>query len=172
LNPFFTTKGSEGSGLGLSMVYDTVKLAGGDLQLSNTPVGASVVVRLPLRVAPDMKGGLALLVEDDDDLRAGFRDMLVELGHSVIEATSVDEACALVADLGDISVVLSDIRLEGDATGLDLMERLPANLPCILMTSLPASDPLYHDAIARAPVLRKPFGTGQLAALIHNEART
>ncbi|MDP5218366.1 PAS-domain containing protein [Ruegeria sp. 2205SS24-7] len=172
LNPFFTTKGSEGSGLGLPMVYDTVKLAGGDLQLSNTPVGASVVVRLPYRLAPDRKGGLALLVEDNEDLRAGFRDMLVELGHSVIEATSADEACALAADVGDISVVLSDIRLEGDATGLDLMARLPADLPCILMTSLPTSDPLYRDAIARAPVLRKPFGTDQLSALIDKGART
>ncbi|WP_372570633.1 PAS-domain containing protein [Ruegeria jejuensis] len=172
LNPFFTTKGGEGSGLGLPMVYDTVKLAGGDLQLSNTPAGASVVVRLPYRLAPDKKGGLALLVEDNEDLRAGFRDMLVELGHSVIEATSADEACALAADIGDISVVLSDIRLEGDATGLDLMTRLPTDLPCILMTSLPASDPLYRDAIARAPVLRKPFGTDQLSALIHKEART
>lgn len=33
LDPFFTTKGGEGSGLGLSMVYDMTKLAGGDLQL-------------------------------------------------------------------------------------------------------------------------------------------
>ncbi|MCX8955223.1 PAS-domain containing protein, partial [Ruegeria sp. NA] len=45
LNPFFTTKGSDGSGLGLPMVYDTVKLAGGDLNLRNTPSGASVVMR-------------------------------------------------------------------------------------------------------------------------------
>ena len=31
LNPFFTTKGGEGSGLGLSMVYDMTKLAGGEV---------------------------------------------------------------------------------------------------------------------------------------------
>ena len=49
LQPFFTTKGGEGSGLGLAMVYDMTKLAGGDLRLFNKE-GAHVVVRLPLRV--------------------------------------------------------------------------------------------------------------------------
>lgn len=170
LNPFFTTKGSEGSGLGLPMVYDTVKLAGGDMRLSNTPTGASVILRLPYRAAPQVQGGLALLVEDSTELRAAFREMLVELGLSVIEATSVDEACALAADLEDISLVLSDIRLEGSATGLDLLDRLQRDLPCILMTSLPISDPLHREALARGPVLRKPFNRAQLSALIRSEA--
>lgn len=170
LNPFFTTKGSEGSGLGLPMVYDMVKLAGGDLQLGNTPTGASVTLRLPYRSAPKALGGLALLVEDNEDLRAGFRDMLVELGHSVIEATSVDEACALAADLEDISLVLSDIRLEGTATGLDLLDRLQGDLPCILMTSLPPSDPMHREALARGPVLRKPFSRARLSEIIGTEA--
>ncbi|MEX0319556.1 MAG: PAS-domain containing protein [Ruegeria sp.] len=170
LNPFFTTKGSEGSGLGLPMVYDMVKLAGGDLQLRNTPSGASVMLRLPYRAAPAAHGGLALLVEDNDELRSQFRDMLVDLGHSVIEATSADEACALAADLDDISLVLSDIRLEGAGTGLDLIRRLKPGLPCVLMTSLPLSDPLHREALAQGPVLRKPFSRAQLSALIRTEA--
>ncbi|TMV04796.1 response regulator [Ruegeria sediminis] len=170
LNPFFTTKGSEGSGLGLPMVYDMVKLAGGDLQLRNTASGASVVLRLPYRPAPRARDGLALLVEDNDELRSQFRDMLVDLGLSVVEAASVDEACALAAAIEDVSVVLSDIRLEGSGTGLDLIRRLRPDLPCILMTSLPLSDPLHREALAQGPVLRKPFSRAQLSALIRIEA--
>ncbi|TDK46312.1 hybrid sensor histidine kinase/response regulator [Antarcticimicrobium luteum] len=171
LNPFFTTKGGEGSGLGLPMVYDMVKLGGGDLRLANTPSGASVTMRLPYRAAPAVAGGLALLVEDSDDLREAVRDMLVKLGHTVIEAVSVDEACALLADLEDIRLVLSDIRLQGTATGLDLLDRIEGSgLPCILMTSLPPSDPLHRAALARVPVLRKPFTRRQLAALTRTEA--
>ena len=171
LNPFFTTKGGEGSGLGLPMVYDKVKLAGGDLRLSNTPTGASVTLRLPYRTAPAVSDGLALLVEDNEELRAMFRDMLMDLGHSVIEATSVDEAMALVADLSDITVILSDINLHGSGTGLDLLNRLQGTgLPCILMTSLPQSDPLHQSALSCAPVLHKPFTAKQLSALIHSEA--
>ncbi|WP_291727899.1 PAS-domain containing protein [Leisingera sp. F5] len=170
LNPFFTTKGSEGSGLGLPMVYDMAKLAGGDMRISNTQTGASVTLRLPYRLAPDAKGGMALLVEDSQELRAAFRDMLIDLGYSVIEAASVDEASALTADLPDIALVLSDIKLEGTATGIDLATRLDgSNLPCILMTSLPVSDPLFRKALKCGPVLRKPFTTHQLSALIKPE---
>lgn len=171
LNPFFTTKGGEGSGLGLPMVYDMTKLAGGDLQLANTTTGASVTLRLPYRAAPATGGGLTLLVEDSEALRATFRDMLIDLGHAVIEATSVDEATALTADIADISLVLSDINLSGRGTGLDLLDRLVSSgLPCILMTSLPPDDPMHAAALARAPVLHKPFSAAQLSALIQPEA--
>lgn len=167
LDPFFTTKGGEGSGLGLPMVYDMVKLAGGDLRLSNTPTGAQVTLRLPYRPAPELSGGLVLLVEDSDDLRAEIRDMLMDLGHSVIEAASVDEAVALTADLPEIALVLSDINLSGSATGLDLIDRLgPDGPPSILMTALPPSDALHSQGAARAPVLQKPFSPARLAAML------
>ena len=88
----------------------------------------------------------------------------------MIEATSVDEATALTADIDDISLVLSDINLHGNGTGLDLLDRVATTgLPCILMTSLPADDPLHRAALARAPVLQKPFTSAQLAALIQSE---
>ena len=167
LDPFFTTKGSEGSGLGLPMVYDMTTLAGGDLRLSNTDTGAQVTIRLPYRAAVSATTGLALLVEDRDDLRALMRDMLMDLGHSVIEAASVDEATALLADLPDIILILSDIQLEGEATGTDLARRLgEGNPPLILMTSLPSDAPLFLEAQKHAPVLRKPFTADNLAALI------
>ncbi|MEM5520470.1 PAS-domain containing protein [Sulfitobacter sp. AS59] len=168
--PFFTTKGAEGSGLGLPMVYDMTKSAGGDLRLSNTPKGAQVTMRLPYRIAVPATTGLVLLVEDADDLRALVRDMLMGMGHSVIEASSADEATALLADLPDISLVLSDIQLMGEATGLDLAQRLgPDAPPMVLMTSLPADDPLFLKAQTLAPVLRKPFDVKDLTALITPE---
>ncbi len=171
LDPFFTTKGGEGSGLGLPMVYDMVKLAGGDLQLSNTENGACVTLRLPYRPAPTAAGGLALLVEDSEELRAAFRDMLMTLGYSVIEAVSADEAAALAADLPDIALILSDLNLEGEGTGLDLLERLHGpDRPALLMTSLPPGEPLVRKAQARAPVLFKPFTAETLAGYIRPEA--
>ncbi|MCX7565592.1 PAS-domain containing protein [Sulfitobacter sp. F26169L] len=167
LDPFFTTKGSEGSGLGLPMVYDMTKLAGGDMHLANSKDGAQVTLRLPYRAAVPATTGLVLLVEDRDDLRAVLRDMLMELGHSVIEATSADEATALLADLPDITLILSDLQLEGEATGIDLVRRLGVSSPpIVLMTSLPPDAPLFLDAQKHAPVLRKPFTQGDLAALI------
>jgi len=168
LDPFFTTKGGEGSGLGLSMVYDMTKLAGGRVLLGNTDTGGRVTLRLPLRPAGDARPpGLVLLVEDSPDLRSALRDMLRGAGHSVIEATSVPEAAAIFADLPEISAILSDIVLEGSETGIDLA-RLPrpGDCPLVLMTSLPPEDPLHRAAADVAPVLRKPFTAAQLDAAL------
>lgn len=163
LDPFFTTKGGEGSGLGLSMVYDQAKLAGGSVRLENTGMGARVVMRLPLRKAETARPMLVLLVEDNDTIRTNVRDMLTGLGHSVLEAETVGEAKAL-SELPDVKLVLSDIQLAGEGTGVDLAFALAQRLPVILMTSLPPGDILR--ASAPCPVLQKPFSQGELAAVL------
>lgn len=158
--PFYSTKKGQGSGLGLSMVYDQTKLADGTLRLGNTAHGARVSLRLPLRpVAPQM----VLLVEDDDAIRAEVRSMLTGLGHSVIEAASLSEARALT-DLPGLSLVLSDIQL-GDGLGRDLVG---GPLPALLMTSLQPGDPLRADP--GCPVLTKPFTATRLAAALAEAA--
>lgn len=172
LEPFYTTKGGEGSGLGLSMVYNMTKLAGGRVTLANHSHGARVTLRLPLRRSlPPIKPGLVLLVEDSPDLRASVRDMLIESGHSVIEAASVAEARALLAELPDISLVLTDITLEGTETGIDLADHIKGTLPLIMMTSLAKTHALHQQAASRTRVLQKPFSAPQLSAALHNEAR-
>ncbi|WP_323766524.1 PAS-domain containing protein [Antarctobacter sp.] len=170
--PFFTTKGGEGSGLGLAMVYDMTKLAGGTMRLANGPTGARVSLRLPLRraaPAPLPDTGLVLLVEDSADLRETIREMLTATGFSVVEAVSVDEACVLADGLPDIALILSDISLEGDTPGLALADRLP-HLPIRFMTSLHADHPLHVQACHRGPVLPKPFTAADLATFLGQPA--
>ncbi len=166
--PFFTTKGGEGSGLGLAMVYDMTKLAGGDVRLFNDN-GAHVVLRLPLRPAEaQLPPGLVLLVEDSEELRMSIRDMLVAQGHLVLEATSVHEAETLLGTVPDIAYVLSDIHLSGARTGLDLAKL--TERPITLMTSLPASDPLHQTAARSCAFLQKPFSEDALRAALANAA--
>ena len=172
LDPFFTTKGAEGSGLGLAMVYDQTTLAGGTVRLSNPPEGgAMVTLRLPLTqgetTGQQGGAGMVLLVEDTDAIRESVRAMLCDLGHSVIEAASAEEALAL-ADLPGLSAVLSDINLPGSLTGLDLLRQLRARgmMQLYLMTALPAQDSLHKAAAAEFPVLTKPFGDAALAQML------
>ncbi|SDY73474.1 PAS-domain containing protein [Citreimonas salinaria] len=165
-DPFFTTKGGEGSGLGLAMVYDMTKLAGGDLRLANTDAGAQVTLRLPLRRAETVaRAGLVLLVEDAPELRESVREMLTGMGFSVVEAASVAEAILLAEGLPDIALVLSDIALEGDRPGAALPDLLPGH-DVRLMTSLPPGDSLRRRAQARAPVIAKPFTAADLARFL------
>ncbi|MFD1880578.1 PAS-domain containing protein [Paracoccus pacificus] len=161
--PFFSTKPGQGSGLGLSMVYDQTKLAGGTLRLENRPEGgARVTLRLPFAPAPAQAPLMVLLVEDDADIRAATRQMLRDLGHSVIEAGSRAEAMALF-DLPGLDMVLSDIQL-GDGTGIELMAALPPGIARVLMSSLPATHVLRLDA--PCPVLQKPFDVAALRAML------
>ncbi len=158
--PFFTTKKGQGSGLGLSMVYDQTKMVGGTMRLSNGPRGAQVMLRLPWR---PVARRMVLLVEDDDQIRAQVRDQLTGLGHAVIEAASLSEARALT-DLPGLEVILSDIQL-GDGLGLDLA----GTVPLVMMTSLPPGDPLR--ARAPGPVLTKPVTAPRLAAALAAPAK-
>jgi signal transduction histidine kinase len=176
LDPFYTTKGADGgSGLGLAMVYDQVTLSGGTVRLANrTGGGAVVTLRLPFKpvgpLASPGAGGLVLLVEDTDPIREAVRLMLCDMGHSVIEAASADEALALL-ELPDLTHVLSDINLPGPLSGLDLLRAAAARsgtrLALYLMTALPAGDPLRRAASLEFPVLAKPFDATALHAALH-----
>ncbi len=168
-DPFFTTKGGEGSGLGLSMVFDQTSLLGGTVWLQNQATGgAKVSIRLPYREAPPaMTGGLVLLVDDSDDIRESVREMLRGMGHTVIEASSAEEAETLAA-LPDIDLVLTDLKLRGGRSGLDLADGLrAAGLgPTGIMTSAAPADPLRAEAASRYALLPKPFDAATLARFL------
>lgn len=167
LDPFFTTKAAEGSGLGLTMVYDFAQMSGGRVRIANRASGgAKVTIQLPLRFGTQTKDpGMVLLVEDREDLRLQTREMLRTMGHSVIEAETAEEALSLVHVPG-ISHVLSDIMLGDGMNGFDMARGLLEsghNMPVIMMTGLPLDDPIHQQATAQFPVLRKPFAALQLA---------
>ena len=182
LDPFFTTKAGEGSGLGLAMVFDHASLAGGSVRLTNIfgdmpaggsrpapPAGARVTLRLPYRPAGGRQESMmVLLVDDNPAIRQTVREMLCAQGHSVVETASAAEAETL-AGLEGVGMILSDIDLGEDVTGLALAHRLQDAHPGLaigLMTALPPEDPLYRSAAAAFPVLSKPFDAAGLNGLL------
>jgi CheY-like chemotaxis protein len=141
--------------------------------LANTAHGAEVTLRLPMRHASEaLAPRLVLLVEDSPEIRQDVREMLIELGHSVIEAETADEAERL-AEIPGIDLVLSDITLAGGRSGLDLLAALAGRgvADIRLMTSLPPGNALRTAAEMRAPVLAKPFDRAALAAFLAGPAR-
>jgi DNA-binding response OmpR family regulator len=110
---------------------------------------------------------MALLVEDQTDLRDVFRSYLTGMGYSVIEGSGVVEARALLRELPEITLILTDLQLEGEETGVDLISGLENTKTLVLfMSSLPADHPLVIRAQRMAPVLAKPFEIGDLRATL------
>jgi signal transduction histidine kinase/ActR/RegA family two-component response regulator len=98
LEPFFTTKGERGTGLGLAMVYGMAQRHGADMEIESQP-GRGTTARLvfpvvgPVKSSPAQKAPLApkqhlriLIVDDDPVLIKSLRDTLEADGHWVTPA--------------------------------------------------------------------------------------
>jgi len=127
--PFVTTKGTRGTGLGLYVSRELARETGGDLQLRSTPgEGARFVVWFP--AAPPRPGGAAedtedvvappaaralagltiLVVDDEEAIRRPLTRYLGRLGATVVQAA---DGLAALAQLRLIAVdaIVLDLRM-------------------------------------------------------------
>jgi signal transduction histidine kinase/CheY-like chemotaxis protein len=183
--PFFTTKAvGKGTGLGLSQVYGFVRQTGGDVEIDSAPgQGARVTMVLPCADpaaastgaepeaeadAPDAEPLVIFLVEDDADVGDLIEAMLMEIGHRVRRAETVDQAlAALVAD-PRADVLLTDVIMPGGKSGVDLARAVAERWPRmpIILSSGYTGDNLAPAEAAPWPLLRKPYTLQALAAAI------
>ncbi len=182
--PFFTTKrAGQGTGLGLAMVYGFVKQSGGAIEVSSTlGIGTTVSLWLPaceaasalpptMAAGDDEAGadrGLALLVDDDAQVRKVLRRWLLELGFAVIEAENGSEAIQFLDQMPvnpGITLLLSDVVMPGgfDGRALAAHAREHHRLARVVLMSGYAPD---LGQASDVPLLGKPFTKAQLAALL------
>jgi CheY-like chemotaxis protein len=183
--PFFTSKQfGAGSGLGLSVIYGFVKQSGGAVHISSTPgKGTTVTLLLPASPAPtrpdahqvqgSRHGGgssrLVLLVEDDADVRTAIRRQLTDIGHMVIEAPAGNEALAIIDDVPELSVLVSDIVMPGAMDGRHLAQLAKQRRPglrVVLVTGYAGELEVQAGRHQAFTVLRKPCTKEELAAAI------
>ncbi len=178
--PFFTTKATgSGSGLGLSMVYGFVRQSGGRVALESAP-GQGTTVRLQLPRAltevekevvpavdePSPAGErLALVLEDEEDVRQTLCEQLHQLGWLTLETASGEEALQLLEASPDIALLISDLMLPGALSGADVIHTARRRFPALPVLLISGQDlrPAQNPALPEVEWLRKPFTRAQLA---------
>ena len=187
LEPFFTTKGPKGSGLGLSVVHGIIRRHGGTLGIaSGIGTGTCVCLTLPAAApssltpaaAPPTTASLAaapaasrriVLVEDEAAVRQVVAGILSAAGHQVTSFAGGEAACAQLGP-GVADLVITDHAMPG-MSGEQLAARLHVvipEVPIILLTGFGAMMQAAGEQPAGvARVLGKPINAAVLLAVVN-----
>lgn len=177
--PFFTTKrGGPVSGLGLSVVYGTVRDHGGTIEIESAEErGTTVRLFLPLQgeipitsLRPShelVKGrGRLLLVDDEPTLRRAGAALLKRLGYDVsvaedgIIALEIFSAAPKSYDLVLLDIIMP--RMNGRET-LRELRKIDPDVKALYISAfgLSSEDPSAEDGVQG--VIRKPFTAATLS---------
>jgi signal transduction histidine kinase len=184
LEPFFTTKGERGTGLGLAMVYGIVQRHGAEIEIESAPgQGATIRLLFPLPHTQAKPGATpvepprivlrlrVLVIDDDPILIKSLRDTLSIDGHEVVAArggqAGIDEFQAALSAGQPFEIVVTDLGMpyiDGRKVAAAIKTASPAT-PVVLLTGWGERMVADGDVPPHVDcVLAKPPKLGQLRA--------
>lgn len=139
LEPYFTTKGAQGTGLGLAMVLGVVERHRGRMTIDSRPghgttIGlvmpradrSSSTAQQPATAGPSDRCRI-LCVDDDARVLKSLEGMLRQLGHEVATTNSGAEAIARIGS-GGYDVLITDLGMPG-LDGREVARTVKRNSP-------------------------------------------
>lgn len=179
IEPFFSTKGiGKGTGLGLSMAHGLAAQSGGELRITSAVgLGTRIDMFFPkVEIEEKAEDGneiydnfnpqqLTILVVDDEEIvRQATTEVLRDLGHDVIQASSGMNALGILRKTPEINLVVTDHLMPG-MTGANLATEIYNSyprLPVMIITGYTNLDELPKNV----PFLSKPFKQREMAKMI------
>ncbi len=179
--PFFSTKGKHGTGMGLATVYGIIKNHGGKISVySEKDAGSVFKIYLPvyqgvhderqqMEQSDNAPGGseTILLVEDNEQVRNLTESILKRCGYNVIPAQDGSEALDLLASYKQpVHLLLTDVVMPG-LNGKELFIQAAKKRPGlkVLYMSGYTGRVIAHSGMLGedAPFIKKPFSVNTLA---------
>ena len=184
--PFFTTKpGSQGTGLGLAVVYGIVTSHKGFIDVESTPrVGSTFLVGLPLAeeviampslpVLGEFPGGseTVLVVDDEISLRHLLQATLTSKGYRVVTAGNGLEAIDYLSHVANpVDAVLLDLNMPG-ANGVDVFKVIRLGRPevkvLILSGNLSREARREMQGLGQNNFIQKPYALDDVGRHLRN----
>ena len=182
-DPFFSSKGEFGAGLGLSQVYGLVQNNKGAIKVYSEPDhGTRISIYLPRhenhfseiidehpKVDVDLKGqGTVLVVDDEPGLRALTRDILEKNNYCVLSAENGKQALDILKS-ESVDILFSDIIMP-EMDGYELASQVIQEYPHIkIQLTSGYNDKSDHNpdvGFLHQTILPKPFTSQKLLARI------
>jgi PAS domain S-box-containing protein len=178
--PFYSTKGVGGTGLGLATAYGIVKQHNGYIYVYSEPSkGTSFKLYFPetgededqsvhkIRPVTIQGTETILVVDDEPSIRKLVKDSLQPLGYLIIEAASGEEALKFCKNVErKIDLLLTDIIMTG-MSGKELAELIKKDRPSIIVIFMSGytDDIIKHYGIldSREIFIQKPLTCKKMA---------